>query len=114
MDQLKSDKGYIIIETLVGIIILGLVITFFAMFFNQIFGNSKILLKGDALILAKQEIERCIVVKATSDTSYFNIRGNLKIMRRIQIVENLSKADVVVASDSGRNEILSLSVMYTQ
>lgn len=112
MDKLNSELGYTLMETLVGIIILGIVITFFAIFFNQTFANPRILLKGDAIILAKQEIDKCINIKAVKDTSYYNKNGNLKIIRSIKGVENLNQAVVVVASDSGRNEILYLSVLY--
>lgn len=114
MDKLKGQEGYTLVESLVGIIILGLVITFFAMFFNQIFGNPRILLKGEALIMASQELDRCLDIKAITDTSYFNRQGNLKIKRKVELIGKLNKAIVSVASDSGRNEILSLSVTYLQ
>ncbi|MBK7980268.1 MAG: type II secretion system protein [Ignavibacteriae bacterium] len=112
MDKLKNQKGYIILEALVGIIILGLVVTFSVMFFNQIFANSKILLKSDALLLAKQEIDTSINFRTTTDTSYFNQKGNLKVIRNIKAESNIYKAVVTVASDSGKKEILSLSVLY--
>ncbi len=112
MDKLKSQYGYVLMESLVGIILLGLVITFFVMFFNQIFLNSRILLRSDALVLANQEIERCINFREITDTSYFNPQGNLKVLRNIKIEGKLNKAIVTVGSDSGRQEILSLSVMY--
>jgi len=114
MDKLKNEYGYTLLETLVGIIILGLVIAFFAMFFNQVFANSRIFLIGDATILAKQEIERCINFRIKTDTSYFNNKGNLQVLRDIKFDGELNNAVVTVSSDSGRNEILFLSVMYSQ
>lgn len=114
MDKLKDQRGYLILEALVGIIILGLVVTFSVMFFNQIFANSKILLRSDALLLAKQEIDRSQNFRVITDTSYFNQKGNLKVIRNIKHESNIYKATVTVASDSGKKEILSLSVLYVK
>lgn len=112
MVKLKDQEGYTLIESLVGIIIIGIVIVFFAVFFKQIFSNPKILLKSDAMILANQEIERCINYKISSDTSYLNNRQNLRIFRTITKSDKLNKVIVRVVTDSGRSEIISLSAKY--
>ncbi len=112
MDKLNSQNGFTIMETLIGIIIIGLMITFFAMFFNQVFNNPKILLRSDAFVLANNEIERCMNLKISSDTSYTNRIGNLYIKRQITFLNKLNKAKVSIYTASGKKEILSLSVKY--
>lgn len=112
MDKLKNQNGYTLIETLVSIIILGLAIGFFAVFFKQIYANSKILLKSDAIVLANHEIERCINFKIVSDTNYFNSLGNLMVSRKIESLGKLNNALVSIASDSGKKEIITLSAVY--
>ena len=112
MDKLIDQNGFTILETLVGILLLGLIITFFAMFFNQVFANPKLLLRKEAMVLANQEIERCINYKPKSDTTYFNNNGNLKIYRKLKSSNSLTKAVVTVKVKSSEKEILSFSVMY--
>jgi len=112
MDKLKDQSGYTIMETLVSILLIGIIITLFAMFFNQVFSNPKLLLRSEALNLANQEVERSINTKSTTDTSYTNNQANLRIERKIESEESLVKAIVSVKSVIAGKEILSLSVMY--
>lgn len=112
MDKLKDQLGYTIMETLVGIILIGLIITFFAMFFNQIFSNPKLLLRSEALTLANLEIEKSINTKAINDTIYKNTNGNLLIKRNIKQEKKLVKSTVVVQTVSSKDSILTLTALY--
>ena len=112
MDKLNSQDGYTITETLVGIILLGITITLFSFFFNQVFRNPKILLRSEALYLADQEIEFSINHRITRDTSYINEKGNLLAERIIAKTNGLNKATISVLSKTNKQNILSLSVLY--
>ncbi len=112
MDILKKQDGYLIIEALVSLIILGFIVVFVSMFFNNIFQNPKILLRGQALTLANQEIERSINIKAQTDSIYKNQTGNLEVRRMIKRNDNLTNINVSIFSTSAKKEILSLSAYY--
>ena len=51
-----SDSGFTIIETLVAIILLGLVSTMGIMVFNQLWENKAIMMKKEVFVYASQEI----------------------------------------------------------
>ncbi len=54
----EKETGLTIIETLVAIILLGLVNTMGIMVFNQLWGNKAIMLKKEAFGYASQELDR--------------------------------------------------------
>ncbi len=51
----QMSSGFTIIETLVAIILLGLVSTMGVMVFNQLCGNKAIMLNKEAFVYASQE-----------------------------------------------------------
>ena len=52
---LRSNEGFTIIETLVAIILLGMVSTAGVMVFNQLCGNKAIMLNKEAFVYASQD-----------------------------------------------------------
>lgn len=114
MDKMKSESGFTILESLVGILILGIMLILFAVFFNQIFNNPKLLHRSEAFILAKQEIEKCKNKRLTKDTLYFNEKENLSIVRDINLINNIINAKVTVETKLDKKKILSLSVEYLE
>jgi hypothetical protein len=112
MDLLKKEEGFSIIESLVGIIILGLIVIFFSLFFNKIFQTPKILLRGEAFYLANQEIENSLNMKSKSDTVYSNLNRNLQIRRMVRKEEKLYNIQVEVFTTLEKKCILNLSAYY--
>lgn len=108
MDILKTEHGFSIIETLVAIIILGLLAVFITSFFNQMLRNPQLVLRTKAIYLAEQEINYCINRKAFNDTSYINNEFNLLILRQVITYENNFKINVSVKKNSLDN-LVSLS-----
>ena len=67
--KIYSDSGFTIIETLVAIILLGLVSTMGIMVFNQLWENKAIMMKKEVFVYASQEIDTCISEKLYADRS---------------------------------------------
>jgi Tfp pilus assembly protein PilV len=111
MDLLKKENGTTILETLVVILLLGILVTLTAGFFTTIF-NNKNMLKGDALQLAQQEISRTISETSEQDTSYSNGTGNLRVRRLVYKEEGLYKVEVLVSRASTDSLIISLKANY--
>ena len=116
MNQIfQMNSGFTIIETLVAIILLGLVSSMGIMVFNQLWGNKKIMLKKEAFVYASQEIDRCISEKIYSDTVYTNSSGSLSINRRIEPSGKLDKIMVIVQdSKNSAKKIIELSVLVNK
>ncbi|MGD8782586.1 MAG: hypothetical protein PVH88_26965 [Ignavibacteria bacterium] len=112
MDILAEDRGSTIIETLVGIIILGIIITLSFSLYMKIYTNTSILYKSEAITLANQEIFNCIRNKITTDTLYNNINKNLTITRKITVQNNVHTVIVKVSHSLKEEEILSLTGVF--
>ena len=111
---ISNSKGYTIIEILVAIIVLGLLVSFTSAFFNHIYKYPKILLSGEALFLAEQEIQNSISRKVYTDSLYFSERRNLRIHRKIHADKNLLNITVIVTSITGREKIITLTAGYSK
>ena len=114
MDLLKKESGYLLIETLVGIILFGMIVTFSLVIFNKIFSNPNNLLRSEALYLAEAEIDNCIKQKSFRDTVYSNESNFLNIYRIIEVKDSVISAAVSVQIIKLNKEIISLSVMYAR
>ena len=57
MDLLKREDGFTIIESLVSIVLLGLIAGMSIMVISRIYTNPKMLIKGEAGMIASQEID---------------------------------------------------------
>lgn len=111
MDLLKEENGTTILETLVVILLLGILVTLTAGFFTTIF-NNKNMLKGDALQLAQQEINRVLSEKSENDTTYNNESENLKVQRIITKDEKLNCVEVMISRSSTDSVLLVLKASY--
>jgi len=110
MGVLKQDDGFSIIEALVSIIILGIIITLGVILIKGIYSHPKALLRGEAFILASQEIDHSIKSKVQNDTSYTNSVGNLTINRQLIPQGDLNKISVTVTFNSTKEDIVSFNV----
>lgn len=113
MDLLKEETGTTILESLVVILLLGILVTLTASFFSIIF-NNKNMLKGDALLLAQQEIERTLSEKSDHDTTYFSEYGNMEVKRLIRKEENKYLVDVIVSKARNDSALVQLNAIYTK
>ena len=111
MDLLRDEKGTTILETLVVILLLGILVTLTAGFFTTIF-NNKYMLKGDALQLAQQEINRVLSEKSENDTTYTNETENLKVQRIITEDVDLNSVEVMISKSSTDSPLLLLKASY--
>jgi len=111
MDLLKAERGTTILETLVVILLLGILVTLTASFFTTIFSN-KNMLKSDALQLAQQEINRVLSEKSENDTSYTNETENLKVQRIITKDEKLNSVEIMISKSSNDSLMLLLKAFY--
>ncbi|NLT50528.1 MAG: prepilin-type N-terminal cleavage/methylation domain-containing protein [Ignavibacteria bacterium] len=105
-----QSSGFSMIETLVAILLLGIISSLFIIFFNDIFSNPKIFLKGKALNAANEEINYSLAHKSAGDTSYFSENGVLFISREIEIIENIRKVEVKVLFHDQNTELTKLTV----
>jgi len=112
MDLLKNENGATMIETLVGIILLGIIITVSFSLLIKIYSNPNLIHKHEALLLASQEITNCLNNKILVDTSYTNINKNLTVTRKIRVDENIYTAVVKVTPARSELEIVVLSAGY--
>lgn len=92
--SINCNNGTTIIESLVVILLLGILVTLTTSFFTEIFNNQK-MLRGEALQLANQEVERTLSQQSVKDTSYLNENGNLKVIR---IVNNENEYYIIAVS----------------
>jgi type II secretory pathway pseudopilin PulG len=111
MDLLIEENGTTILETLVVILLLGILVTLTAGFFTTIF-NNKNMLKGEALQLAQQEINRVLSEKSENDTTYKNKTENLKVQRIITKDEKLNYVEVMISKSSTDSLLLLLKASY--
>ncbi|MFC2139723.1 hypothetical protein ACFLR4_03590 [Bacteroidota bacterium] len=114
MDLLVKEEGTTIIEVLVGLTILGIVMTLSLGVMVKIYGNPKIVSRQEALMLADQEITNCINTRAVTDTVYTNPKGNLFIERSVSSRKNINDVSVSVYSSSSEQLIVSLSVSIVE
>jgi prepilin-type N-terminal cleavage/methylation domain-containing protein len=104
------EDGFSLIETLVVILLLGLLVTFTASFFNDLFNKPALFLKYQALRLADREMNYCLNNQVTTDTSYIFPKHNLNVQRTI--TEELNGYDINVSvsvNNDLKNNIVSLS-----
>ncbi len=113
MDLLKKENGTTIIESLVVILLLGILVTVTAVFFNSLFLNHN-MLKSDALHLAQQEVDRTLSQHAEKDTSYLNSTGNLNVRRIVIQNENHFDIHVVVSLTRNDSTIIDLNAIYSK
>lgn len=108
----NNNAGFSMLETLVSILILGMLITFSIMFFNRIYSNPKILLRKESLQLADTELTNCINANIKTDTLYNNSRGNLEVKRETTVSDYLVSVNVYVYLSGTGEEIIHLHTAY--
>lgn len=111
MDLLKEEYGTTIIESLVVILLLGILVTLTASFFSAIYYD-KNMLKGQALQLANQEISLVLNNHSENDSIYTNDTGNLQVHRIIRREEKLNMVEVQVIKTRTDSIIVSLEASY--
>lgn len=120
MDLLTKQNGTTLLESLVIILLLGILLNITASFFNMILNNNN-MLKTEALQLAQQEIERTISQFSEHDTIYLNESGNLKVRRIVFKNENknlsfqyLYNVEVSVSKSKNDSLIILLKTIYNK
>ena len=111
MDLLKEEKGTTILETLVVILLLGILVKITTAFYSNIISNRN-MLKTDALWLAKQEISRVLNEKPGNDTTYYNASKNLRVERNIYQNDLLNTIKVSISRTGNDSLILVLTTKY--
>lgn len=111
MDLLKEEQGTTILETLVVILLLGILVTITTAFYSNIFSN-KNMLKADALQLAKQEISKVLSERCISDTIYYNDKKNLKVQRNISQNDLINSVQVTVSKSNPDSVVIGLNAIY--
>lgn len=106
-----KEEGFSIIETLVGITILGILIVISLKLFGDIYKMPELLLQREALHLATQELNKSISDYQIKDTSYTNQQGNLTLVKTIKETEqeNLLFISVSVHFKSNKKTLITLS-----
>jgi len=112
LDLLKSENGFTIIETLVAILLLGLLVVGATGFFGTLYNSPKILLRNEALALASNEIDRCISYRILTDTLYKNPVGNLQVKRNVIMKADLNEVIVGVYWSDKNKKLIELKVLY--
>lgn len=113
MDLLKKENGTTIIESLVVILLLGILVTLTAMIFISLLLNPN-MLRSDALRLAHHEIDKTIAQQAEQDTTYTNEQGNLKVHRFVSRTENVYQVEVAVSKNSSDSTLILLKAAYSR
>ena len=109
--RIKCNDGTTIIESLVVILLLGILVTLTASFFTEIF-NNKQMLRGEALELANQEMERTLSQQSVNDTSYFNEKGNLRVIREVNEENDYYIAEIAVCRSGTDSVLIILATNY--
>lgn len=110
----KDENGFTLIETLVSLLILGILVTLTMIMLNKIYANPKILLGREALRLAEAELTYCVNNTSLNDTIYTNERQNLKVKRKITDEGKLAKVEIAVVMNGNNKEILRLETKYVK
>ncbi len=110
MDLLKREEGVSIIESLVSIVILGVIVMMTVIVIKGIFTNPRALLKGEACQIASQEIDYALRYKPVTDSIYKNAKGNLLLSRQISHADSLTRIDVKVTYVGTGEEVVTLGV----
>ena len=109
MGILNDENGSSLIETLVSMLILGIVVVIFFSIYIKIFTNPILVYKSEALSMANQEVMNSINKKVCSDTSYYNLNNNLLVERVIEGTNGLYKVQVTVSYSQGQKNLVTLS-----
>jgi Na+/serine symporter len=110
MDILGED-GFSIIESLLGIVLLGLIVVFTIIIFNNIWNNPGLAVKSEAFFLASREINNTINGKAFTDTSYNNAQNNLTLNKQVKLADDCYYVEVSVIHIPTKKEIVLLSAV---
>lgn len=110
MDILKREEGVSIIESLVSIVILGLIVVLGVMVMSGLFTHPRVLLKGEACQLVSSEIDYSLKHNPLIDTSYTNSTGNLLVKRHVTEVDSLTRIEVKVTYKGTGEEVATLAV----
>ena len=110
-EYINSENGFTIIESLVTILIIGLILTMTIIVFNNLFSAPGLLLKSDAFSAATEEISKCVENRTSTDTIY-NVSNNLVLKRKISSVDELLMANVSIIQKHNDNNIITLHVSY--
>ena len=110
MGILKQEDGVTIIESLVSIVILGVIVMMTVFVIKGLFTHPRALLKGEACQLASQEIDYSLKYKPVNDTSYKNAKGNLLLNRQVSKADDLTRIEVKVTYAGTGEEVATLGV----
>lgn len=106
-----DKKGFSIIETLVGIVLLGIIAALSLSIYLNLLSNPKNFLRGEAFTLASQEVEYIKTFKPVTDTNYFNAKGTLQVNRQIEFQDSINHFSVKVSSKQKNIEIIKLDFL---
>ncbi|MFH0736291.1 MAG: hypothetical protein V1773_17020 [bacterium] len=112
MDLLKNEDGTTLIEALTSMVVLGVMVGITTMFISSIYEKPALFLKREALSMASSEINNSKNNKATTDTSYLNFSGNMKLKREIEIDDNIVVISVDVTEEKTEKSLVKLSTKY--
>lgn len=107
---MKREEGVTIIESLVSIVILGVIVMLTVFVIRGLFTHPRALLQGEACRLASQEIDYSLKYKPAADTSYKNAKGNLLLTRKVSASGGLIRIDVKVTYTGNGEEVAALGV----
>lgn len=111
MVLLERENGSSIIESLVVILLLGILVLFTSLFFNRLFNNYN-LVRYEALQIAQLEIVKCIDQSAVNDTFYVSELSKFKISRIVLNDSNVTRVEVIISRIHDGNQIISLKTVY--
>lgn len=113
MDLLNKENGTTIIESLVVILLLGIIVTITALFFNNLLNNYN-MLRTDALHLARQEMNKALSQFTETDTTYLNSAGNLEVRRIVTNNDDHYGLQVIVVRSRTDITIITLNAIYSK
>lgn len=109
---IKNEKGYSLIESMVGIILLGFIVIISMIIFTNIFTNPKLIYNKEASYLLFNETENIINNRILTDSTYFNNKKTLIIQREIEKKESYFIANVLVKENKNNRIINKMSFMF--
>lgn len=109
---LKNETGYSLIESMVGIVLLGFIVIVTMIIFTNIFSNSKLIYNKEATYLLFNETENIINNRILTDSSYFNKNETLVIQRKIEKNNNYYIAKIIVKEKKNNKVINKMSMMF--
>jgi ABC-type transport system involved in multi-copper enzyme maturation permease subunit len=107
MKKLFSDQGYILIESLISLILLGITSGIIVMFFTGLFKNNTLNKRFDVFPELQRDIRYCKNTRINNDTSYSWDR--FIIQRKVESLSNEIKFKVKATLKNDTTEIIGFT-----